>query len=104
MTTKKDKKLDYEVRQAEKLHEKVKAYSSGEIDRYNIVRNLSYAMQEIAKKKLSGSKKKEIVRDVVMKLLNPNSFPAELIDTMIDNFIEDIYTSFTKTFTRGRCC
>ena len=93
----------YVARQADKLRAKLTVYSEGKIDRYNIIRNIAFGMMEIAKKRLDGATKKQIVMDVIISLLNPNSYPPELMNTIVDNFIEDIYVSFQKTFAK-KCC
>ena len=101
---KKEKKEDYEFRQVEKLKEKVQAYSDGKINRYNIVRNISFGMREVAKKRLSGLTKKQIVVETILELLDPNAFPQEIAKKIVENTVEDIYTSFTKIFKTSKCC
>jgi uncharacterized protein with von Willebrand factor type A (vWA) domain len=100
---KKTNKEEYEMHQIENLREKVMAYSDRKIDRYNIVRNISFAMLEIAKKKIKGETKKEIVANIICEFLDPNAFPQEMARTIIENFIDDLYASFRKLFKRG-CC
>jgi DNA modification methylase len=99
---KKDKEA-YEFHETETLHEKVKAYSDSNINRYNIIRNISFGMKELANKSLDGETKKSILTTTIKEFLDPNSFPVELVEKIIDNFIEDIYLSFKKEFKR-RCC
>ena len=94
----------YELKQAETLHEAMKAYSGdGAITRYNIIRHISFGMQRLARLKLSGDAKKKLLMTTVRQFLDPNAFPAELVEKIIDNFIEDIYLSFKSQFKK-RCC
>jgi len=100
---KKEKYEDYEFRQTEKLKDKIDAYSNGKIDRYNIVRNVAFGMLQVAKKKLSGQKKKELVVNTILEIMDKNALPAEIAKTFIENIVEDIFATFTKAFKK-RCC
>lgn len=94
----------FELHQIEKLRAKVQAYVGDEkINRYNIVRNIAFGMQEIAKKKLAGESKKKIVADIIIEFLDVNAFPPEIVRMMVENIIDDLYTSFRKLFRRS-CC
>lgn len=95
---------EYTLQQSELLRIKVKAYSDGKINRYNIIRHISYCMTQLISAKLRGSTKKGIVISIIKEFLDPTTFPEEVVDKLIDNFIDDIHLSFSKIFKKGRCC
>lgn len=94
---------EYTMEQIERLRLKVKIYSDGKINRFNIIRNIAYAMNEIKAKNIDGKTKQEIVMNIIKEFLEKGVFPEELLDDLIKNFIDDIYISFKKLFAKG-CC
>lgn len=102
---KKESREDYEFNENEMIREKIKIYSGGEgeINRYNLVRNVAFAMKEMKKKKLPGEAKKKMVAGAIKEHMHPNSYPEGMMEKMIENVIDDVYLSFKKEFKK-RCC
>lgn len=94
---------EYTADQLEKLKLKVKIYSDQQITRFNIVRNVAYAMNELKDKKLKGTTKRDLVVAAIKQFLVAGSFPEEIVDDLVKSFIDDIFISFKKLFIRG-CC